>query len=67
MYCRACGYRKEFDIEEQEKIKPKGEDFIQIRGSYTAREGTNYYNERVYDINLYGCPKCKSVIFKEVF
>lgn len=60
-----CGYENrhtEFDHEKMELIlEPEMEPFIKIEGHLYIKETDNHWNENINPIELYICPKCKTV------
>lgn len=63
MKCHVCQYEheEEFDSKCRTFITSKGDEkFIVIEGTFFVKN-SNGYSESISTINLYACPKCKTV------
>jgi len=63
MRCASCGYRREYDIEEEKMINKHDDEFIEIKGNFIMKNAG--YHQSLVEVGLYACPKCKSVILQE--
>ena len=65
MKCLICKHEQGYGWVENEykEINPGEDEFIQIKGNFTInKEGCEGY-DIIVEVYLYGCPKCKAVIF----
>ncbi|MEK4025459.1 hypothetical protein [Sporosarcina sp. FSL W7-1283] len=61
MECRVCGHKSSiWNSDTLELEYEDTENFMLITGDFTLKSG-EAYNSRWKEINLYACPKCKTV------
>lgn len=66
-----CGYENkhgEMNFETMEKFQePKKDKFTKIEGHLYVKGIDDHWNENIFEIELYICPKCKTVQANEFF
>lgn len=62
MKCEVCGYKQGYEYDENDdykEVNPNGKKFIEVEGHFTI-ESSGYHGGK-NEVNLYACPKCKTV------
>lgn len=65
MKCQACGYDRHMEYDGKKNVYTNEEPFINIIGTFYVTRETNYSGKVDFQVQLYACPKCKTVILDD--